>query len=119
MTPFDFSTQIPNGHPFPIHEKEFSFNVPGLSAAVVDKRGIHCGYVAVMQITLAVNAVELNVINGADGVIITASNAAGSLSDSKNVASAPGTQTIRFDFEGIRLIMFESPNDELYLKSLR
>lgn len=120
MTPFDFST-LPNGHALPIIEKEFQFDLPGPhpSAAAVDKRGVHCGYFAVMQIYNAVNAIDLTVINGADGATITASNASGSLSDSKNVASAPGMQTIRFDFEGIRLIVFESPGNELYVKSLK
>jgi hypothetical protein len=119
MTPFDFSTQVSNGQPLPLHETEFSFWVPGTSTASVDKRGIHCGNVALMQITPAVNAVELTVINGADRVIITASDASGGNVRSQNVASMPQPQTVRFDFGGIRLITFDAPGNELYLMSIR
>lgn len=119
MALFDFSTQVANGSPFPILTNDFSFRVIGSTAAMIDHRGIHCGNFAVMQTKFAVDAVEFIVTNGADGATITATDAPGSYTKSERLISAAGTQTVRFDFQGIRLIVFESPNNELYLKSAR
>ncbi|MHC2385659.1 hypothetical protein ACVMFA_002213 [Bradyrhizobium liaoningense] len=116
MTPFDFSTQVTNGSPLPLLAKDFVFGVIGASTAEVDKRGIHCRDYAFVQMKLAVNAVELTLYNGTDAVI-TAADATGSHTENKNLVSAPGPQTVRFDFEGILLITFESKG-ELYLKNI-
>lgn len=117
MALFDFSTQVSNGSPYPLLTNEFSFRVIGASASMVDQRGIHCGNFAVFQTTVAVDGIEFIVTNGAGGTTITATDAAGSHTQTEPVTNAPGPQTVRFNFGGIRLITFEAPGNELYLKS--
>jgi hypothetical protein len=118
MLPFDFSTQVANGDPLPLLTTDFLFVVPGQLTAAVNHQGINCWHNAILQMNSAVNAIELTVFNGAGTATISASDAAGAHLETKNVVSAPGPQSFRFDFKGILRLAFVASKGELRLKIL-
>jgi hypothetical protein len=112
---------VRDGSPLPLFEPDFLFRVPSAVSASVTPVGIHCDYKADLQLFVPANAVELDVVNGAENASISAwviGSAGLQLGRTEQVPSATGVQLIRFDFSKILLIAFESMG-ELYLQAIR
>jgi hypothetical protein len=120
MAVFDFRT-VPDGSPLPLQERDFLFGVSGAASASVGPDGISCGQKAVLQLTVSANVVELTVVNGAGTAVIKAwffGPTGWQLGGTELVPSAPGVRLVRFDFQGILRITFESMG-ELYLQTIQ
>lgn len=119
MPGYNFLTSVSPGDLLPIRGTGFLFNVPGTLQAVMDQFGISCGQTAVLVLSPAVNAIDVDVFAGAVGASITASSVSKSIT--KQVPSSPsggGVQTIRFDFTGIESLVFTAKNGELDLQAI-
>jgi hypothetical protein len=120
MPAHDFRTVAP-GTALPLVESDFIFAVTGVSSADVGPRGIHCGPAAILQLTVPVNSLELEVLNGAPASIRAffygPKGWTEGVGSPKQIFSDPNVETIRFDFAGIQRITFEGA--ELYLQLMR
>ena len=126
MREYDFRC-VRTGVLLPLIENDFLFAVAGAPVAVVTKDGISCSLMALLQLTHAVDMLEMdivfNLIDLSQKAMITAlffREAALQVGAVEVATPDPGvTQTIKFNINNVVRLEIKSPESQFFLQAIR